>query len=238
MPIEERGIAHDLNNTLVALLASTDLLLESTAGDDPRRADLQELNDAALRAVRLTRFLLGADGGASAASVELGDVVAGLAPMLRRLAGLGLPLRIHRDGPAPACIDTGRLEQIIVNLVVNARDASRAGATITIVTEVVELPDALGGDVGHVPAGRWARLTVSDAGSGIDAAIAGRIFDPLFTTKAASGGCGLGLANVQRIVHEHGGHVVVHTRPGAGTTFAIHLPCADDAPATGAAARR
>jgi CheY-like chemotaxis protein len=226
------GIAHDFNNLLTAILGYAQLLSERPLGE-AALSEVAEIGRAADRAATLTRQLL----AFSRQQVQkisvfaLNDVVTGTEPMLARL--LGEDVRVRTDlapdlGRVRA--DMGQIEQVLVNLALNARDAMAAGGTLRIETRNVELD---GTYVAAHPAGApgpYVMLAVHDDGCGMDAATQARIFEPFFTTKPAGKGTGLGLATVYGIVKQSGGFVWVYSDPGRGSTFRIYLPRVEDAP--------
>jgi len=223
------GIAHDFNNLLLAILNNIDYALEAIA-PGPVRRDLEDARQAAERGAELTRQLLAFSRRQvlHAQNVSLNHVIVGLMRMLRRLLGVHVRFVFkpgHDVGTVHA--DPGQLEQILVNLVVNARDAMTDGGKVTVATLPAELPaqNAFG-----LPAGRYARLLVADTGSGIAPEVLPRIFEPFYTTKEGGRGTGLGLPTVYGIVQQHGGGIRVESSP-AGTLFEIALPTVDEAPA-------
>ena len=230
------GVAHDLNNIVLALAGHSRFLLEDTPPGDPRREDAHAIDRAAHRAELLIRYLL-AFARRQAIEPELlspNEVVAELEPVVGGLLGEQIQLRIDLD-PRPGLvrIDRGQLQQILVNLVTNARDAMPEGGTLTIATRT-NVPEQ-----GSVDAGRaytaHVVLAVTDTGAGMSSEVKSRLFTPFFSTKER-GGSGLGLATVQRIVEQVGGYVWVQSAPGEGTRIQVALPWAGDAnPATGAA---
>ncbi len=217
------SIAHDFNNLIIAIRGYAELLAVNAKGQAQR--DAAEIVTAADRATALVRQLLAFSRGErlEPSVFDLNDVVRNIEPLLRQLAGEAVEVVTTLD-PAlqPLTADASKLEQVIVNLVVNARDAMPNGGRVTIETRAVDLrePDPV------LPAltGNLAQLTVSDNGVGMDAEAKARAFEPFFTTKASRGGTGLGLATVYGIVTQSGGRITVDSEPGTGTQFAIHLP--------------
>lgn len=220
------GIAHDFNNLLTAILGYAQLLSERPLGE-AALADVAEISRAGERAASLTKQLLAFSRQQvqKIAVFVLNDVVSDTEAMLARL--LGEDVRIRKDlapGLGRVKADPGQIEQVLVNLVVNARDAMPKGGTLRLETRDVDLDEAY---VAAHPAGApgpYVMLAVSDDGCGMDPATLARIFEPFFTTKPAGKGTGLGLATVYGIVKQSGGFVWVYSDPGRGSTFRIYLP--------------
>jgi PAS domain S-box-containing protein len=226
-------VAHDFNNLLAAILGGADLLLEALRADAPEREEAQVIHDAAIRAADLTRQLLAFSRQQVLAPkvLDVNRVVAGIESVLQRLIGGAVDLHtVLAPDLGAARADPGQLEQVIVNLAVNARDAMPDGGKLTIETANTELDDQYARQHG-VPsaAGPCVMLAVTDTGSGMDAETQARIFEPFFTTKEAGKGTGLGLATVYGIVKQSGGLVWVYSEPGHGTTFKVYLPRVQDA---------
>jgi two-component system cell cycle sensor histidine kinase/response regulator CckA len=227
------GIAHDFNNLLTVMLGSADLLVDAIPASDPMHAHAEQVFDAASRAKELTRQLLAFSRRQvlQPRPVDLNLVVTGMRSLLARLLGAQVSLVDDLD-PAigPVLADPGQLEQVILNLVVNARDALPKGGRITLRTCEVTLEHH---ELQGLPAGRYVQLSVADDGVGMDDVTRGRIFEPFFTTKdrpAGEGaGTGLGLATVYGVVRQSGGAIQVDSAPGRGSTFTIHLPRAEKA---------
>jgi signal transduction histidine kinase len=219
------GVAHDFNNVLTAILGSAELLLLDTPEGASAREEVEIIRDAAQRAQELIRQLLAfsARQVLQPAVTDLNDLIKNLSRMLRRLIGEDLALATElADALGAVRVDPGQVEQVLVNLAVNARDAMPDGGRLTIRTENVEMTDS-----GDLPDGRYVLVEVVDTGSGMDAATLARVFEPFFTTKARGKGTGLGLATVYGIVRQSGGQVAVSSTLGTGTTFRIHLPRVD-----------
>lgn len=233
------GIAHDFNNLLTAIIGYSDLVLDALGEGHGARRDAEEILRAAERAGGLTRQLLAFSRRQvlQPEPVDLNAIVADIDRMMRRLIGENIEVVTLQDGELrPIVADPGQIEQVLVNLVVNARDAMPNGGRLEIETanHVVQ-KDRLT-DSGVVRAGAYALLRVSDTGIGMDEETRLQIFEPFFTTKEAHQGTGLGLATVYGIVSQSGGQIDVDSMPGAGTTFTIYFPVAragseqDDAP--------
>jgi signal transduction histidine kinase len=222
------GVAHDFNNVLTGILISADLLLSDMSADDPRREEVAEIRLAAGHAARLTRQLLAFSRKQlmSFKVIDLNETVRSVTNMLQRLIGEDISLRMELANELwPVRADVGQLEQVLLNLVVNARDAMPQGGEVVMRTRNVEI-DAARAEL-PVPGGPWVQLRVSDTGVGMDEATRARIFEPFFTTKESGKGTGLGLSTVYGIVHQHGGHIRVRSEPGRGTVIEIDLPRAD-----------
>jgi PAS domain S-box-containing protein len=230
------GVAHDFNNLLTVIMSYAMVLLAELPAEDPMCADLQEIQAAAERAASLTRQLLAFSRQQvlDPRVIDLRGVVTGVERMLRRLIGEDIQLAIPGGDPAHVLADSGQIEQVVMNLVVNARDAMPAGGDLAIEIEPVDI-SAPGietkGTASHhgIAPGRYVCLRVRDTGHGMSASTRSRIFDPFFTTKDAGKGTGLGLATVYGIVKQSGGYIHVESVPDEGTTFAIHLPCVEPA---------
>ena len=231
------GIAHDFNNLLTPIITYSDLLLLETREDEPRREWLADVNGCARRASDLTRQLLafGRCQMLQLRTLDLGTIVHRFESILRRTIeeSVRIELRVAPDLGAVRA-DAGQIEQVLLNLAVNARDAMADGGILTISARNVDLDEAEAGLLAGLAPGPHVRLEVRDTGTGMTDAVQARLFEPFFTTKQKSKGSGLGLSTVYGIVRQHGGAIAVHSRPGAGSTFEITLPRAPgpaDAPA-------
>jgi len=229
------GVAHDFNNLLAAILGHSELLLRRLPADDPLRGNAAEIQNAGGRGAMLTGQLLAFSRKEvlSPRVVDLNQVVAGMEDMLRRLIGEDIELRttLH-ERPATTRADRGQLEQVVMNLVVNARDAMPKGGTLLLrVEQMVVTDDDAAARSPVAPTGRHVRLTVADSGCGMDDETLAHAFEPFFTTKEHGQGTGLGLSIVYGIVEQSGGFVQVASAPGEGAVFHVHLPFADEAPA-------
>jgi PAS domain S-box-containing protein len=219
------GIAHDFNNIMAAITNYAEILLEDLPADGSAHADIDEIRKAANRAASLTRQLLAFSRQQvlQPRQVNLNDVVVDMEKMLRRLIGADITLTTRPgEGLALVHADPGQLEQVLVNLVVNARDAMPDGGTLTISTGDVDMPGR-----GSRGGRRGVELTVSDTGIGMDAQTLARAFEPFFTTKEAGKGTGLGLSTVHGIVTQSGGVIEADSRPGRGTTVRVRLPVSE-----------
>jgi len=208
------GVAHDFNNLLTVILSYSALLAKVLPADSRSARDVEQIARAGNRAAELTRQLLAFSRRQVLAPglIDLGSALQAMAGMIRTLVGEDIDVRIVTGGDAPAVmVDAGQVEQVVMNLVVNARDAMQSGGRLTLETTH--------GD-------GFTTLSVSDTGAGIDAQTQAHMFEPFFTTKERGKGTGLGLSMVAGIVEQSGGHVTVQSTLGVGTTFRVHLPAA------------
>ena len=227
------GVAHDFNNLLTAILGFANLLLAGRPKDDPARPDLEQIKKAGERAATLTRQLLAFSRKQimRLQVLDLNAIVRDMDKMLRRLIGEDVELvAALAANLRPITADPGQLEQVIMNLAVNARDAMPHGGKLTLVTANCLVPGTLGDAPPGVPPGEYASLTVRDSGCGMDKITQDRLFEPFFTTKGQGKGTGLGLATVYGIVKQCDGHICVTSDVGQGTTFAIYLPVSAKGP--------
>jgi PAS domain S-box-containing protein len=225
------GIAHDFNNLLTAIHGFGELLGRSLPDGDPRRADLSEILRAADRASELTRQLVAFSRRQILRPrvLDPAEVVDGIAPMLRLLIGERITLVTHTQPDlGNVMADLSQLEQVILNLAVNARDAMSEGGKLTIETENVDWDADYAGTHAEVSAGPYVMLAVSDTGEGMDPNTKARAFEPFFTTKEPGKGTGMGLATVYGIVKQSNGSIYLYTEPGLGTTVKVYLPRVDD----------
>jgi CheY-like chemotaxis protein len=221
------GIAHDFNNLLMVINGYSDLLLSYLEAGDPLRQDLEQIQQAGERAATLTRQLLAFSRKQvlQPRVLSLNHIVTNVEMMLQRLIGEDVKLTTALAPTlAPVRADPGQIEQMIVNLAVNARDAMPHGGQLTIATANIDLDTNYARQNVGVKAGAYVLLRVSDTGTGMDASTQARIFEPFFTTKPQGKGTGLGLATVHGIVEQSGGHIAVASAVGRGTTFTIYLP--------------
>ncbi|GAA4942943.1 hypothetical protein GCM10025331_32060 [Actinoplanes utahensis] len=221
------GVAHDFNNILAIIANYTDFALEEAAGNESLTGDLTHVRTAADRAVHLTRQLLTFTRGDTIQpqDVDLNASLAEVGGMLGRTIGEHITLiTVPSAEPVVVHADPGQIQQVLLNLAINARDAMPDGGTLVLETDVAGLD---GGEIDMqppLPAGTYARLLVSDTGEGMSAEVAAHIFEPFYTTKPRGKGTGLGLSTVYGIVAEAGGSLNVYSEPGVGTTFRVYLP--------------
>jgi PAS domain S-box-containing protein len=224
------GVAHDFNNLLVVIQSYTELVRAELPQDDTKRDDLDEVLAASRRASALTKQLLAFSRkeAVQPTTLHLNDVVSGIEKMLRRIIGEDIEL-VTELSPALGLIraDAGQLDQVILNLSINARDAMPQGGQLTIETQNVSLDREYAQVHADATPGEFVMLAVTDAGVGMDAATQRRIFEPFFTTKEVGKGTGLGLSTVYGIVQQSGGQIRVHSEVGRGTAFKIYFPRLD-----------
>jgi two-component system cell cycle sensor histidine kinase/response regulator CckA len=224
------GIAHDFNNLLTAIIGYSQLLLSRLNEDDPMRMEIVEIEKSGRRAASLTSQLLAFSRKQviQPRVLDLNSVISDLDKMLRRVIGEDIDLiNVLNRTLAPVKMDPGQVEQIIMNLAVNGRDAMPRGGRLIIETRNVEFDEHFTESEVLIPPGSYVLLSVSDTGCGMDIETQARIFEPFFTTKPAGKGTGLGLSTVYGIVKQSGGDICFQSEPGRGTTFRVYLPTAD-----------
>jgi two-component system, cell cycle sensor histidine kinase and response regulator CckA len=221
------GIAHDFNNILSGIKGFAAVMVQDLVPGAPFHEEALQILRAAERAETLTRHLLAFSRRQvmEPSVLDLGTLIDGLLPLLRRLIGEDIELDTRSHGETRVVVDPTQIEQIVLNLAVNARDSMPQGGKLTIAVETVELA----GGVGDLAPGRYVVMAVSDTGVGMDRATQARIFEPFFTTKPRGRGTGLGLSTAYGTVKQSGGHITVHSEPGRGTTFRVYLPRTDEA---------
>jgi PAS domain S-box-containing protein len=223
------GMAHEVNNMMTGVIGFAEFLLRGLPPDDPRRSEVQEIIRAGSRAADVTRQLLAFTRQQlmHPEVLAINDVVLGLEKMLRHSLGENHELALRLDGHLGEIrADRGQLEQVLINLILNARDALSARGRVTIATAAAELDEvyaARHGDVGIAP-GAYVLLSVTDTGCGMDPEVQAKIFEPFFTTKPVGQGTGLGLSTVYGIVKQSGGFIWSYSEPGLGSTFKVYLP--------------
>jgi PAS domain S-box-containing protein len=226
------GIAHDFNNILTTILGFGDLLSRRLPKLGVETEELDEIRKAAERAADLTRQLLAFSRKqiANPRPLDLGETVAGMEKMLRRLIGENITLDVSAPtDPLVVSADPGQIEQVVLNLAVNARDAIRDQGRISVTTTSVEITEPHIHRHGVVAPGRYAVLVVSDTGMGMDETVFSHLFEPFFTTKEQGKGTGLGLATTFGVVQQNHGHITAYSEPGRGTTMKVFLPLSTDA---------
>jgi signal transduction histidine kinase/CheY-like chemotaxis protein len=221
------GVAHDFNNLLAVILNYAEFLKEELAGDPARSADLKEISAAAQRGARLVQQLLAFSRKqlVSPETLDLNEVVLAMEQLLRQAVGRDTEVEIASDPDLwSITADLGQIEQALLNLAVNARDAMPQGGRLTLKATNTRIDTPLTSQLGDIAPGEYIKLAVSDTGSGIEPETQLHIFEPFFTTKETGNGAGLGLFTVYGIVTQNGGNMQVESAPGIGTTFIIHLP--------------
>ncbi|HNQ92905.1 MAG TPA: ATP-binding protein, partial [Alphaproteobacteria bacterium] len=222
------GIAHDFNNLLTAIIGFCDLLLLRHKPGDPSFGDIQQIKQNSNRAANLVRQLLAFSRQQTLRPQvqDVTDILTELAHLLRRLIGVNIELNlVHGQDLGLVKVDSGQMEQVLVNMAVNARDAMPDGGSLTITTSHFHNEDSMTFGQDTMPVGDWIRIDVTDTGTGIPPDILARIFEPFFTTKDVGKGTGLGLATVYGIIRQTGGYLGVDSTVGKGTTFRVYLPC-------------
>jgi signal transduction histidine kinase len=224
------GIAHDFNNLLTAIIGYTEIVLHSLDPKDERRADAEEIGRAAMRAADLTRQMLAFSRRQvlQPKVINLNTALEKVEPMLRRVIGEDIVMTVTgKAATAFVRVDPGQVEQVVMNLVVNARDAMPQGGRLTVETADAVLDESAVADMPEARPGQYVMLSVSDSGVGMPPEIRQRIFEPYFTTKDVGKGTGLGLSTVYGIVRQSDGHIGVSSELGLGTTFRVYLPRAE-----------
>jgi len=228
------GVAHDLNNMLAPIIIYGEMLLEDFDKHDARRASVEQMFQASMRARDVVRQLLAFSRKQTleVTSLDINSVLKKFEKLLRRTIREDITIEMHQASCLPLIQgDAAQLEQVIINLAVNAQDAMPQGGTLTVETAVVELDEEYAAEHPEVTPGKHVLLVVSDSGHGMEREIQEHIFEPFFTTKPKDQGTGLGLAICYGIVKQHGGHIWVYSEPGEGTTFKIYLPVSEKDPA-------
>jgi nitrogen-specific signal transduction histidine kinase len=234
------GVAHDFNNILTAIIGYGSLAKMNLGAEDPVLTYVDQILLSSERAASLTNSLLAFSRKQimHRKPVNVNEIIAGIGKLLERIIGEDIDLKTDLAKPDLTVVaDTGQVEQILMNLVTNARDAMHGGGSLTIRTEPAELDMEFVIKHGYGKQGAYALLTVADTGSGMDKTTQARIFEPFFTTKELGKGTGLGLSMVYGIVKQHEGFITVDSEPGRGTTFRIYFPLALSQAAEAAAAR-
>jgi two-component system, cell cycle sensor histidine kinase and response regulator CckA len=227
------GVAHDFNNILTAVIGYCDLMLLRHTPGDSDFDDINQIRQNANRAANLVRQLLAFSRQQTLRPqlIHVSDIVGELSHLLKRLLGETVTLTVkHGRSLAPVRADPGQMEQVIVNLAVNARDAMPEGGELTISTFAVSAREAKKLDREGMPSGEYVAIAVKDTGTGISPEILGKIFEPFFTTKEIGRGTGLGLSTVYGIVKQSGGFIFADSTVGGGTTFTIYLPAQEALP--------
>jgi len=226
------GVAHDFNNLLSVIMTYSGFISEQLHKSDPIREDIGQIREASERAATLTRQLLAFSRTQimEPQVTNVNEVIAGIESMLRRLLGEDVDIEVHLAGDlGNVMADPGQLEQVLMNLAVNARDAMPHGGKLTLETDNVDLDEDYAQGHISVRPGRYVKISVADTGTGMSAETRSRIFEPFFTTKDKGKGTGLGLSMVYGIVKQSGGNIWVYSEPGHGTTFKVYLPRVDAA---------
>ncbi|MBU0485317.1 MAG: PAS domain S-box protein [Proteobacteria bacterium] len=225
------GIAHDFNNMLNVIMGYGNMVMDTLAADSPARADMSEVLVAADRAADLTRRLLlfSRKNVVEVKPVNINALILGLQKMLARIIRENIEFHLDlTDTPLIVAVDTGQIEQVLINLASNAKDAILEGGRLLITTGLAEIDEEYVAAYGYGQPGRYALITVADTGQGMDADTQQKIFEPFFTTKGVGEGTGLGLAISYGIIKQHNGYIKVYSEPGDGTVFKIFLPlCAE-----------
>jgi PAS domain S-box-containing protein len=221
------GLAHDLNNILTVIIGYADLTLSGMALDDPQRINIEHIRDSAGKAAQLTKDLLlfSRNHVAEKKYTDINDIIGKVKKLLTRMIGEHISCEFRLDpGSLPALADAHQIEQVLMNLATNARDAMPNGGVFRVSTERITLDNEFITAHGYGNIGKYALITVSDTGQGMDEATMQRVFDPFFSTKEEGKGTGLGMAIVYSIVKGHDGYINVYSETGLGTAFRIYLP--------------
>jgi PAS domain S-box-containing protein len=234
------GVAHDFNNLLTAIGGRCYLVLNALTSENPIRQEIEIIQDAAERAATLTHQLLAFSRKQilDPCVLDLNATVTGIEPLLRRMIREDIEIATALDSAAGRVkADAGQIEQVLLNLAVNASDAMPNGGWLTLATGNVTLDEAYARTHAEVEPGPYVMLSVSDTGHGMTAEVQAHIFEPFFTTKEVGKGTGLGLATVYGIAKQSGGHITVYSEPGHGAVFKLYLPRVEEAPGTAEPAR-
>jgi PAS domain S-box-containing protein len=233
------GVAHDFNNILMSIMGASELLLMQLDPKDPARSEAIEIKQSVERGAGVTRQLLafGRRQATRPRLFALNDIVLGMETMLRRLIGPEIAFEISATSPEPVMVvaDSGQVEQVVMNLVINARDAMPEGGRLTVRVDQVEMDESAALALVEGQAGHYGRLSVSDTGTGMSEQTRAKVFEPFFTTKEQGKGTGLGLSIVYGIVKQSRGYIGLTSELGRGTTFYVYLPLAsvtEPSPAT------
>ena len=236
------GVAHDFNNILNVILGYGTMVMDKLETGSSSKEHMSEVLIAADRAANLTKRLLvfSRKQAVEVKAVNINELILGLQKMLVRIIRESIAFKLDlADRPLKVLADAGQIEQVLMNLAANAKDAMQEGGRLTIGTELKEIDDEYVAANGYGEPGKYALITVADTGHGIDAETQKKIFDPFFTTKGIGEGTGLGLAITYGIIKQHNGYIKVYSEPGQGTVFKIYLPLGDEtAPRTRRRSRR
>ncbi len=225
------GVAHDLNNMLSPVIGFAEMLMMTSEADDPERDHLEKILNAGMKARDLVHQLLafGRKQALEIRSIDVNELIIGLDKLMRRTVPENIHMEFALNPSIPAIkADAGQIEQVIMNLILNASDAMPSGGKLTLKTRMVFLNGEGQQETEYIAPGTYVQLTITDTGSGIDHETRQRIFDPFFTTKKRGRGSGLGLAMVYGIVKQHGGTIGVDSEVGKGSRFVLHLPVAEE----------
>jgi CheY-like chemotaxis protein len=220
------GIAHDFNNILTAIIGYGSILQMKLSANDPLRINVDQILESASRAAQLTHSLLAFSRKQvlNMKPTHLNGIISGQEQFLRRIIGEDIDMKTIFNGDPVIMADSGQMEQVLMNLATNARDAMQKGGQLTIETDLMEMTDAFISAHGFGTPGTYAVISVTDTGIGMDEKMKQKIFEPFFTTKEVGRGTGLGMAIVYGIVKQHKGYINLFSQVGKGTTFKIYLP--------------